>query len=270
VSPGASKSWFLWKICPSSTGSKSTSHNHCAEVLAASSSPGDFTLPMCSIVTPARRLEAGPGGGARSIGSCRPGIPMKCRSCALCRATHVDKRWGPLSEDWLSRRDVTKFVVPISLGGTVFGSVKPGLETPGPEPARAPAPWRVPRGTATRPRHRENRAAQALMPPFRRMNRSKGSESDLYTAAYRMTRLHVLRVRLSALAGSAVHRMRDAKGSSRSVTSNRCERCVRNPACPFSGSPLRFPGTTGCFRHKPFPASRPDRAHTSWLPSTAS
>jgi hypothetical protein len=34
VSPGASKSWFLWKICPSSTGSKSTSHNHCAEVLA--------------------------------------------------------------------------------------------------------------------------------------------------------------------------------------------------------------------------------------------
>ena len=34
VSPEASKSWFLRKICPSSTGSKSTSHNHCAEVLA--------------------------------------------------------------------------------------------------------------------------------------------------------------------------------------------------------------------------------------------
>jgi hypothetical protein len=33
VSPEASKSWFLRKICPSSTGSKSTSHNHCAEVL---------------------------------------------------------------------------------------------------------------------------------------------------------------------------------------------------------------------------------------------
>src|SRR5271156_3160028 len=35
VSPEASKSWFLRKICPSSTGSKSTSHNHCAEVLVA-------------------------------------------------------------------------------------------------------------------------------------------------------------------------------------------------------------------------------------------
>src|ERR1700693_3603633 len=34
VSPEASKSWFLRKICTSSTGSKSTSHNHCAEVLA--------------------------------------------------------------------------------------------------------------------------------------------------------------------------------------------------------------------------------------------
>jgi hypothetical protein len=29
---------------------------------------------------------------------------------------------------------LTKFVVPISLGGTVFGSVKPGLETPGQSP----------------------------------------------------------------------------------------------------------------------------------------
>jgi hypothetical protein len=67
--------------------------------------PGDYTPPMCSIVTPARRLEAGPGGGARSIGSCRPGIPMKCRSCApLCRATLVDTRWGRRPEDWLSRR----------------------------------------------------------------------------------------------------------------------------------------------------------------------
>src|SRR5580704_16839387 len=36
VSPEASKSWFLRKICPSSTGSKSTSHNHCAEVLVGS------------------------------------------------------------------------------------------------------------------------------------------------------------------------------------------------------------------------------------------
>ena len=34
-----------------------------------------------------------------------------------------------------------------------------------------------------RPMHRENRAAQALMPPFRRMNWSKGSESGLYAVA---------------------------------------------------------------------------------------
>ena len=50
------------------------------------------------------------------------------------------------------------------------------------------------------------------MPPFRRMNRSSGSASDLRATAYRMTRDHLLRVRLSALAGSAVHRMMaDAK-----------------------------------------------------------
>src|SRR5580704_4300929 len=35
VSPEASKSWLLRKICPSWTGSKSTSHNHCDEVLVA-------------------------------------------------------------------------------------------------------------------------------------------------------------------------------------------------------------------------------------------
>jgi hypothetical protein len=37
-------------------------------------------------------------------------------------------------------------------------------------------------------------------------NWSNGSESTLYAAAYLMTRLHLLRVRLSALMGSAVHR----------------------------------------------------------------
>src|SRR5450755_2467322 len=42
VSPEASKSWFLRKICPSSTGSKSTSHNHCAEVLAVTTAVGLF------------------------------------------------------------------------------------------------------------------------------------------------------------------------------------------------------------------------------------
>ena len=66
------------------------------------------------------------------------------------------------------------------------------------------------RSSTPRRRHRENRAAQALIPPFRLMNCSSGSESGLYTAAYRMTRDHLLRVRLSALAGSAVHRMIEA------------------------------------------------------------
>src|SRR5580700_1805093 len=33
VSPEASKSWLLRKTCPSWAGSKSTSHNHCDEVL---------------------------------------------------------------------------------------------------------------------------------------------------------------------------------------------------------------------------------------------
>jgi hypothetical protein len=48
------------------------------------------------------------------------------------------------------------------------------------------------------------------------MNWFNGSGSGLYAAAYRMTRDHLLRVRLSALA-----RMMDAKGSSRSDTSSR-------------------------------------------------
>jgi len=36
---------------------------------------------------------------------------------------------------------------------------------------------------APRPSHRVNRPAQALMPPFRLMNCSSGSESRLYAAA---------------------------------------------------------------------------------------
>jgi hypothetical protein len=47
------------------------------------------------------------------------------------------------------------------------------------------------------------------------------------TAAVRMTRLHLLRVRLSAFAGSAVHRMTAENGSSRSETSNRCKHSAR-------------------------------------------
>jgi hypothetical protein len=75
--------------------------------------------------------------------------------------------------------------------------------------------------------HREKRAAHSLIPPLRRMNRSKGSESRLYTAAYLITRDHLLLVRLSAFSGSAVHRMTTANGSSRSNTSNRCKRRAR-------------------------------------------
>jgi hypothetical protein len=51
----------------------------------------------------------------------------------------------------------------------------------------------------------------------------------VYTAAYRMTLDHLLRVRLSALAGSAVHRITAANGSSRSETFNRCNRRARRP-----------------------------------------
>jgi hypothetical protein len=71
---------------------------------------------------------------------------------------------------------------------------------------------------AFRPGLREKRAAQALMPPLRLMNWPKTSESDLYAAAYRISRDHLLRVLLSALAGSAVHRMMAANGSSRPPT----------------------------------------------------
>jgi hypothetical protein len=65
------------------------------------------------------------------------------------------------------------------------------------------------------------------MPPLRLTNWSGGSESGLYAAAYLMMRDHLLRVRLSALAGSAVHRMIEANGSSRSDTSNRYKRSAR-------------------------------------------
>jgi hypothetical protein len=52
------------------------------------------------------------------------------------------------------------------------------------------------------PRRRVNRAAHSLMPPLRLMNWSSGSAFGLYTATYRITRDHLLRVLLSALAGS--------------------------------------------------------------------
>src|ERR1700734_43938 len=77
---------------------------------------------------------------------------------------------------------------------------------------------------APRLRLRVKREAHSLMPPFLRMNRSKASESSLYAAAYLITRDHLLRVRLLALAGSAVARMTEANGSSRSDPSNLCRR----------------------------------------------
>ena len=76
--------------------------------------------------------------------------------------------------------------------------------------------WRAPR-----PSPRVNRAAHSLMPHFRRMNSSSGTESGLYVAAYRMSRDHLLLVRLSAFAASAVHRMMAAKGSRSSLPPSR-------------------------------------------------
>jgi hypothetical protein len=63
-------------------------------------------------------------------------------------------------------------------------------------------------------RHFASRPAQALIPRFRLINRSSGSEWDLYFNAYRSTRDHFDRVRLSTLPGSEVQRMIAANGSS--------------------------------------------------------
>src|SRR3984893_3441640 len=61
---------------------------------------------------------------------------------------------------------------------------------------------------------RVNRDAQLLMPPLRLMNASSDPECDLYLSAYRSTRDHLDRVRLSTFVGSAVQRMTAANGSS--------------------------------------------------------
>jgi hypothetical protein len=93
------------------------------------------------------------------------------------------------------------------------------------------------------PRHREYRAAHRLIPPFRLMNLSNGSESSLYTAAYRINRDHLLRVRLSAFAGSAVQRMIAANGPCRADASSPCNRSARRAraiSCP--PQPTRSPG----------------------------
>jgi hypothetical protein len=60
---------------------------------------------------------------------------------------------------------------------------------------------------ASRLRHRPYRALHSLMPPFRLMNSGSCSRAFFWSSAYRSTLLHLLRERLSTLAGSAVHRM---------------------------------------------------------------
>jgi hypothetical protein len=62
-----------------------------------------------------------------------------------------------------------------------------------------------------------------------------------------MTRDHLLRVRLSALAGSAVHRMIAANGSSRSETFNRCKRSAR-PARSTSQPSAAHHATIHCIQ----------------------
>jgi hypothetical protein len=53
-----------------------------------------------------------------------------------------------------------------------------------------------------------------FIPPLRLMNAVSGSERGLCPNAYRKTRDHFDRVRLSTLAGSEVQRMIAANGSS--------------------------------------------------------
>ena len=55
-----------------------------------------------------------------------------------------------------------------------------------------------------RPRRRANRAAHSLRPPLRLIKSRSGSSRSLYSAAYRSTRDHLLRVRSSTLSRSAV------------------------------------------------------------------
>src|SRR5882757_5826908 len=59
---------------------------------------------------------------------------------------------------------------------------------------------------ASRLRYRPYRALHSLMPPLRLMNSASGSFPSFCISTYRSTLLHLLRVRLSALAGSVVHR----------------------------------------------------------------
>jgi hypothetical protein len=101
------------------------------------------------------------------------------------------------------------------------------------------------RNQVPRPRHRD-RAAHALMPPLRWMNWSSGSDSGLYPDAYRITRDHLLRVRLSAFIGSAVRRMIAANGSSRSDRQLlQAQRPASSVVFPALGRPPRHQAVDG-------------------------
>ena len=83
---------------------------------------------------------------------------------------------------------------------------------------------RAAQGHPPPPRHRVNRAAHLLMPPLRRTNAASGSAFVLYSAAYRSTRDHLDRVRLSTFCRSAVHKITIANGSSVVGKSAPCSR----------------------------------------------
>ena len=93
--------------------------------------------------------------------------------------------------------------------------------------------------SAPRPRHRVNRSAHLLMPPLRRTNAASGSAFVLYSAAYRSTRDHLDRVRLSTFSRSAVHKITAANGSSVVGKSTPCS--LQRPTCPADGAILRLP-----------------------------
>jgi hypothetical protein len=73
------------------------------------------------------------------------------------------------------------------------------------------------------------------MPPFRRTNAVNGSELGLYSAAYRIKRDQLDRVRLSTLPGSEVHKITIANGSSL-VGKSRCCSCSAHRALMIARS----------------------------------
>jgi hypothetical protein len=98
----------------------------------------------------------------------------------------------------------------------------------------------------------EYRATHELIPPLILRNLPNGSISSLRNAAYRIIRGRLLRVRLSTLCGSAVHRMMAANGSSLSDMSNSRDRSAHGPMLappsePANSAFLRFRAITRSF-----------------------